>query len=105
VATPNTVKVMRHTASPESLRTTWEPEFPGRIPSNLVIAQELEGNAIDLEGHELLSVELGHTDTDHTTCLHVPSLGLVVAGDAAYNGVHLYLAQATKETPHAWRLC
>src|SRR6266446_886817 len=27
------------------------------------------------------------TDTDYTTCLNVPSIGLVVAGDAAYNDV------------------
>jgi len=36
-----------------------------------VIADELEGNVIDLEGHDLVVVELGHTDTDYTTCLHV----------------------------------
>ena len=45
-----------------------------------MIPDELRGNVIDLEGHELVAVELGHTDTDHTTCLHVPSIGLVVAG-------------------------
>jgi len=59
-----------------------------------VIAEELKGNVIDLEGHDLVAVELGHTDTDHTTCLNVPSVGLVVAGDAAYNDVHLYLAES-----------
>jgi hypothetical protein len=59
-----------------------------------VIAEELQGNVIDLEGHEWVAVELGHTDTDHTTCSHVPSIGLVVAGDAAYNDVHLYLAES-----------
>ena len=32
-----------------------------------MIAEELEGNVIDLEGHELVALELGHTDTDHTT--------------------------------------
>jgi len=51
---------------------------------------------IDLEGHDLVVVPLGHTDTDDTTCLHVPSVGLVVAGDAAYNDVHLYLADPTR---------
>lgn len=52
-----------------------------------MIAEELKGNVINLEGHDLVAVELGHTDTDHTTCLNVPSVGLVVAGDAAYNDV------------------
>jgi hypothetical protein len=51
-----------------------------------VIAEELTGNVIDLEGHDLVAVPLGHTDTDSTTCLHVPSIGLVVAGDAAEGG-------------------
>ena len=30
----------------------------------------------------------------YTTCLHVPSIGLIVAGDAAYNGVHLHLSES-----------
>jgi hypothetical protein len=67
-----------------------------------VIAEELEGNVIDLEGHELVAVELGHTDTDSTTCLNVPSIGLVVAGDAAYNDVHLYLAESNAQTRREW---
>ena len=102
VATPDTVKVMRQNASPEALRTAWGPAFPGQIPDKLVMAKELEGNVIDLEGHELVAVELGHTDTDLTTCLNVPSIGLVVAGDAAYNDVHLYLAESTKQTRQEW---
>jgi hypothetical protein len=57
-------------------------------PKRLVIAEELEGHVIDLEGRDLVVVEVGHTDTGHTTCLHVPSVGLVVAGDVAYNDVH-----------------
>ena len=44
---------------------------------------------------------LGHTDTD-TTCLHVPSIGLVVAGDAAYNGAHLYLAESNPQPRREW---
>ncbi len=102
VATPDTVKVMRMNASPQMLDGAWKPGFPGQIPDKLVIAEELKGNVIDLEGHELVVVELGHTDTDYTTCLHVPSIGLVVAGDAAYNDVHLYLAESSDEKRQEW---
>jgi hypothetical protein len=42
----------------------------------------------------LIAVEVGHSDTDHTTCLNVPSIGLVIAGDVAYNDVHQYLAES-----------
>ena len=92
VATPSSVEVMKVNASPKYLDGAWKVGFPGQIPDKLVIADALNGNVIDLEGNELVVVELGHTDTDYTTCLHVPSIGLVVAGDAAYNDVHLYLA-------------
>jgi len=102
VATPNAVKVMRQNASPEFLRTIWQTAFPDQIPDKLVIAEDLKGNVIDLEGHELVAVELGHTDTDHTTCLNVPSIGLVVAGDAAYNDVHLYLAESDAQKRQEW---
>ncbi len=54
----------------------------------------MDGDVLELEGHELVAVGLGHTDTDDTSCLHVPALGLVVAGDAVYDGVHLYLAES-----------
>jgi glyoxylase-like metal-dependent hydrolase (beta-lactamase superfamily II) len=66
-----------------------------------VIADEL-GGTIELEGEELVSVPLGHTDTDNTTCLHVPSIGLVVAGDAVYNDVHVYLAESTADSRKEW---
>src|SRR6266849_10251369 len=102
VATPNTVKIMRQNASPAALDRIWKPGFPGQIPDKLLIAEELEGDVIDLEGHELVAVELGHTDTDHTTCLNVPSIGFVVAGDAAYNDVHLYLAESNAQTRREW---
>jgi glyoxylase-like metal-dependent hydrolase (beta-lactamase superfamily II) len=102
VATPDVVRVMRQHASPEFLERFWKAGFPGQIPDRLVIAEELKGNVIDLEGHDLVAVELGHTDTDHTTCLNVPSVGLVVAGDAAYNDVHLYLVESNAKNRREW---
>ena len=102
VATADTIKVMHQNASPEALNGAWKAGFPGQIPDKLVIAEELKGNVINLEGQDLVAVELGHTDTDHTTCLHVPSIGLVVAGDAAYNDVHLYLAESNAEKRQEW---
>jgi len=102
VATPQVVEAMRRQASPESVSNFWEARYPGQIPEHLVIAEELKVNVIQLEGRDLLVVEVGHTDTEHTTCLHVPSAGLVVAGDAVYNDVHLYLAESNTETRREW---
>ena len=94
VARPEVIQIMRQQASPESLETFWNPRFPDQISSQLAIAEELTGNVISLEGHDLVSVPLGFTDSASTTCLHVPSIGLIVAGDAAYNGDHLHLSES-----------
>jgi glyoxylase-like metal-dependent hydrolase (beta-lactamase superfamily II) len=94
VARPEVIQIMRQQASPETLATYWNPRFPGQISNPIAIAEELTGNVIKLEGHDLVSVPLGFTDTASTTCLHVPSVGLIAAGDAAYNGVHLHLSES-----------
>jgi hypothetical protein len=49
VATPDVVNVMRQHVSQEVLKI-WKVAFPDQIPNRLVIAEELKGNAIDLEG-------------------------------------------------------
>ena len=102
LARPGVVKVMQKQASPESLEDFWNARFPAQIADRLVIAEPLYGNVIDLEGEELVAIELGHTDTDNTTCLHVPSVGLVVAGDAVYNDDHLYLIESNAQTRREW---
>ncbi|MEV7185676.1 MBL fold metallo-hydrolase [Kitasatospora sp. NPDC093102] len=102
VAAPAVAAQMKEQTASDSVAALWNTRFPGRIPGRLVAAQPLDGDRLDLEGNDLVVVELGHTDTDDTTCLHVPSIGLVVAGDAVYNDVHLYLAESPAEGRRAW---
>ena len=58
--------------------------------------------SFELEGRQLVAVDVGHTDTDDTTVLHVPDLGLVIAGDAAYNDVHQHLAESDSQGRQDW---
>jgi glyoxylase-like metal-dependent hydrolase (beta-lactamase superfamily II) len=102
VALPAVIEQMRQGSTPDFLAAFWNALFPGKIPEHLVLAEPLPDHTIDLEGHDLVAVDLGHTDTDQTTCLHVPSIGLVVAGDAAYNDVHQYLAESTPQGRRDW---
>ena len=102
VATREAIEVMRKQASVPVVRAYWEPRFPGQIDSTLVIADELVGGVLELEGEQLVSVPLGHTDTESTTCLHVPSIGLAVCGDALYNDVHLHLGESDAEGRKEW---
>ena len=102
LATPEVVAKMKLQITPEKLNIRWRKLFPNQIPDVISIADPLEGNEIELEGNKLVVVRVGHTDTDNTTCLHVPSIGLVVAGDAVYNGIHPFLAESNRQTRSEW---
>jgi glyoxylase-like metal-dependent hydrolase (beta-lactamase superfamily II) len=101
-ALPAVIEQMRAGSTPEFFKAFWTPRFDGRVQRKLVFPEPFEGDTIDLEGHNLVVVKLGHTDTDPTTCLYVPDIDLVVAGDAAYNDVHLYLAESDAQSRREW---
>ena len=96
VAAPSAIQVMKEQTAPEFVAKFWESRFPNQLPKQLVVAQELHTNVIELEGESLFVVPLRFTDTAGTTCLHVPALELIAAGDAAYNGVHPRLMEANQ---------
>jgi glyoxylase-like metal-dependent hydrolase (beta-lactamase superfamily II) len=101
VATPGTIDVMQRNVAMREV--VWDRLFPGQIPETNVTAVPPESNRIELEGHRLDVVEVGHTDTDAASVLHAPDLDLVVAGDAVYNGVHMYLAESADGGRDKWR--
>jgi glyoxylase-like metal-dependent hydrolase (beta-lactamase superfamily II) len=90
VATAGTIAQMRANVAQRPL--LWDKVYPG-IPPTPVTAVTVPGNRFTLEGHDLLIVEVGHTDTEDTSVLHVPDLRLVVAGDVIYNGAHMWLGE------------
>jgi glyoxylase-like metal-dependent hydrolase (beta-lactamase superfamily II) len=102
VATPEVVKAMHEHLSPASIENFWRRLFPGQIPDRLLVADPLDNNELELEGHKLVAVNAGRTDTAHSTCLHVPSAGLIVGGDAVYNGIHPYLGETDTKSRIEW---
>ena len=101
VAVPEVVDEMKTQLSPASLDGFWRKRFPGEIAQRLVAAEPLEGE-LTLEGHELVVIDMGRTDTARSTALHVPSLDLIVAGDTVYNGIHPYLAETDTQSRLEW---
>jgi glyoxylase-like metal-dependent hydrolase (beta-lactamase superfamily II) len=101
VALPQVTDAMRAALAPQAVET-WRRRFPGLVPSELVPAGRLDGATFELEGNAIVPIDIGHTDTDHTTCLHVPSIGLVIAGDAIYNGTHPYLVESDHQGLLEW---
>ena len=102
IATATIVAAIQNQIKPDFLKSFWEPRFPGQLPSQLLAPEVLDGDTFHLEGEALKVIELGHTDTSHSTALHVPSIGLVVSGDCVYNNTHLYLAECEERARGEW---
>jgi glyoxylase-like metal-dependent hydrolase (beta-lactamase superfamily II) len=100
VATAGTIAQMHGSVATRPL--LWDKVYTG-IPPSSVTAVTVPDNRFTLEGHDLVMVEVGHTDSDDTSVLHVPDLELVVAGDSIYNGVHMYLGQSAVGGFGPWR--
>jgi glyoxylase-like metal-dependent hydrolase (beta-lactamase superfamily II) len=101
-ATTEVVKAMREQLSPGWLDGFWRKRVPGQILDRLLVAEPLDGEQFELEGHELIVVNTGRTDTAHSTSLYIPSLALIVAGDVVYNGIHPYLAETDSQSRLEW---
>jgi glyoxylase-like metal-dependent hydrolase (beta-lactamase superfamily II) len=100
VATAGTISQMHANAAARPF--IWDKVYPG-IPPSPVTAVTVPDNRLTLEGHDLVIVEVGHTDTEETSVLHVHDLALVVAGDVIYNGVHQYLGESVLGGLDQWR--
>ncbi|MGB9225770.1 MBL fold metallo-hydrolase [Mycobacterium sp.] len=94
LATEGTGKLMAQQNAAEFRADFWDKVFPGQLPTGDIDVCVVNEDGFALEGVELLPIEVGHTDTDATTMLHVPQTGLLVAGDVVYNGVHQYLTES-----------
>lgn len=103
IATPAVAKDCAEQVRPEVINSFWAPRFPGQIPDQLAVPTAMDSDEFELEGEKLVVIQTGFSDTHNSTSLYVPSIGLIVAGDVAYNGVHLYLAETTLETRKEWR--
>jgi glyoxylase-like metal-dependent hydrolase (beta-lactamase superfamily II) len=102
-ATDGTIAKM-HEQATTGRAQMWDVDFPGQIPPSPVVYQPVPDDGFELEGQRLHAIEVGHTDTDDTTVLYVPSIGLVVAGDVVYNGVHQYLLEGAHGGIKTWLL-
>jgi glyoxylase-like metal-dependent hydrolase (beta-lactamase superfamily II) len=82
----------------------WASLFPGQLPAAPIplLAQPVPADGFTVDGHQLVAVEAGHSDTDDTTVLHAPSISLVAAGDVVYNNVHQYLAETSDGGLEGW---
>src|SRR5579872_744354 len=101
IATPKTVNAMQMSFSPPVERLA-RRLFPGQVAARLVPPEPYEHDTFTLEGHELRIIEAGRSDRPDSTCLYVPSIGLIVAGDVVYNRCFFYIGDTTPESRKNW---
>ena len=102
VAVSAVVKAMQTQIDPNYIKNFWNKLFPDQIPEALIVPEALESNEFELEGHKLVVLDNGFTDTEYSTSLYVPSMSLVVAGDAVYNSIHPYMLETTEQSRLNW---
>lgn len=102
VATAAVIERIAAQLDPDMLEGFWRQRFPGQIPDEPEVPESLDGASVELEGRALIPTDTGYTDTADSTSLHVPSIGLIAAGDVVYNGIHPYLAESTAQTRLQW---
>src|SRR5882757_2621584 len=100
-ATHGTIELM-HQQATIGRAQHWDLDFPGQLPDTTVHAVPVPPAGFELEGQLLHPIEVGHSDTDDSTVLHVPAIGLVVAGDVVYNGIHQYLLEGGNGGLEQW---
>jgi glyoxylase-like metal-dependent hydrolase (beta-lactamase superfamily II) len=102
VATAVVIDRIAGQLEPDMLDGFWRQRFPGQIPDDPIVPASLDGASIELEGRALIPIDTGYTDTADSTSLHVPSIGLIAAGDVVYNGIHPYLGESSAQTRLQW---
>jgi hypothetical protein len=71
VASPGTIEQMHNNVV--GREAVWDPGYPGHIPPSPVTATIVTDNRFTLEGHDLVIVEVGHSDTDDSTVSMYPT--------------------------------
>ncbi len=101
VALPAAIPGLQGQVSAAAMQV-WGGFFPAQLTTEPVVPKPLSGNLLSIGADVATVVPVGTTDTDNSSVVHVPQLGLVVAGDVVYNRVHLWLAGSTPATRTSW---
>lgn len=103
LAHPNVAAAAAEQGLPGYLQV-WGSFFPaGQIPDRPEVPTAMDGTDLIVGGHLLRTIDVGQSDVPESTVVHVEELGLVVAGDIVYNGIHMWLQGSTPATRSGWR--
>jgi glyoxylase-like metal-dependent hydrolase (beta-lactamase superfamily II) len=101
VARPEVADAAREQTSAGYLQV-WTSFFPGQLTKHPAAPNPLSGNTLSVGQHDLVTIDVGPTDIAASSVVHIPELDIVISGDVAYNGMHMWLAGSTAATRHSW---
>lgn len=95
VAAPKVVEEAKATGAGKL--AYWKPIIGANITSSVVILTAFTGTSFELEGQKIELITLDNGESDAATAFWIPSTQTLVAGDAVYDGVHSWLADASTQ--------
>ncbi len=77
----------------------WKPVLKHEIPDSFVTPKPMNSTSLFLEGQEIQLLSLKDGESSHATAVWIPGSRALIAGDLAYNNVHLWLRE---NRPEGW---
>ena len=78
----------------------WQEMYRGELPESLLMPQPLNGDSIQLEGHEVRFIDLFMIETVHATAFYLPAQKAFIAGDLVYAQAQHYMSDVND--PDTW---
>jgi glyoxylase-like metal-dependent hydrolase (beta-lactamase superfamily II) len=100
LATPEVIAEMKATATQKMAQ--WKPVYGGNLTSAPVFPKPFKGSHLELEGERIELIPLNQGESEASTAVWIPSARTLVAGDAAYQDVHVWLAEADAARRESW---
>lgn len=101
IASPKVVEEAKVDAPPSLAQ--WKPVFGANLTSAPILPTAFAEKFIELEGQRIEFIALEEGESHAATALWIPSVQTLIAGDAVYEGVHSWLADAnTQPRRDAW---
>ena len=98
VALPHVIEAIKDTMDMQTEQ--WKMMFGDACVTAGPVPEPMDGHTLFVDGSPLNIIEVKQADVHPTTIVHIPEIGVVVAGDSVYNEIHPMLGLST---PAEWQ--
>lgn len=78
----------------------WQEMYGGELPATLLLPEPLEGDSLQLEGHDLAFLDVFMVETVYATTFYLPAQKALIAGDLVYAQAQHYMSDVND--PDTW---